>query len=141
MNRKGITDGTKLLQLKMLGDERGNLIALESQSGEIPFEVKRVYYICGTPPGVTRGKHAHYVLKQVLICVSGSCDILLDDGKERKTVRLDNPAKGLFIDGFIWREMSNFSPDCVLMVLASEHYNEDDYVRDYTVFSTKGKND
>ncbi|MDD7578770.1 MAG: FdtA/QdtA family cupin domain-containing protein [Elusimicrobia bacterium] len=136
-----LQDATKLLNFTVRGDERGNLVALESQSREIPFEVKRVYYIYGTQAGVTRGKHAHYALKQVLTCVSGACDILLDDGKERTTVRLDSPEKGLFIDGFIWREMSNFSPDCVLMVLASEHYNEDDYVRDYTVFSTKGKND
>lgn len=134
MNRKGINDGTKLLDFKVLGDERGSLIALEGGSPSVPFDVKRVYYIYGTTPGVTRGKHAHYALKQVLICVNGSCDIVLDDGRTRQTVRLDNPAKGLFIDGFIWREMTNFSPDCVLLVLASEHYDEADYIRDYAQF-------
>lgn len=132
-----LKDATKLLDFTVRGDDRGNLVALESQSREIPFDVKRVYYIYGTQSGVTRGKHAHYALKQVLTCVSGSCDILLDDGAEHKTVRLDSPEKGLFIDGFIWREMSNFSPDAVLMVLASEHYDEADYMRDYQRFLTE----
>lgn len=137
MERRKLSDATKLLKFTVRGDERGSLVALENGSDAIPFEVKRVYYIYGTTPCVTRGKHAHYALKQVLTCVSGSCDILLDDGAERKTVRLNNPSKGLFIDGFIWREMSNFSPDCVLLVLASEHYDEADYVRDYQRFLTE----
>ncbi|MGN0024295.1 MAG: sugar 3,4-ketoisomerase [Candidatus Avelusimicrobium sp.] len=135
--RTTLKDAIKLIHFTVRGDERGNLIALENQSAEIPFDVKRVYYIYGTQAGVTRGQHAHYALKQVLTCVSGSCDILLDDGAERKTIRLDNPAKGLLIDGFIWREMSHFSPDCVLLVLASEHYDEADYVRDYQRFLTE----
>lgn len=134
MERKGIKVGTKLIDFKILGDERGSLVALEGNSSVIPFEVKRVYYMWNTTPGMVRGKHAHYKLKQVLVCVSGSCDIVLDDGKERKTVRLDTPSQGLFIDGFIWREMENFSKDAVLMVLASEHYEEADYIRDYDSF-------
>jgi len=124
----------KLLELSVRGDERGSLIALEALSAQIPFEIKRVYYIFGTCAGVTRGKHAHHRLEQVLIAVSGSCDILLDNGSARKTIRLDNPAQGLYLSGFLWREMSNFSPACVLMVLASEHYDEKDYVRDYGEF-------
>lgn len=134
MTRKGIKDGTKLIDFKILGDERGSLVALEEDSSVIPFAVKRVYYMWNTTPGMVRGKHAHYKLKQVLVCVSGSCDIVLDDGRERRTVRLDSPARGLFIDGFIWREMENFSQDAVLMVLASEHYEEADYIRDYDRF-------
>lgn len=137
MNKKSIKASTKILDFTIRGDERGSLVALEGDSSLVPFNIKRVYYIYGTTPGVTRGKHAHYALKQVLVCVAGSCDILLDDGKERSTVRVDNPAQGLFIDGFIWREMSNFSPDCILMVLASEHYDEADYVRDYQRFLTE----
>ena len=116
------------------GDDRGSLIALEALSDKVPFEIKRVYYIYGTRPGVVRGRHAHYTLKQVLVPVSGSCDIEFFDGKERQVFHLDNPAQGLLIDGFIWREMKNFSPDCVLMVLASDHYTEKDYVRDYDAF-------
>lgn len=132
-----LNQAIRMIDFTVRGDERGSLVALESGSGAIPFEVKRVYYIYGTQADIARGKHAHYALKQVLTCVSGACDILLDDGKERTTVRLDSPAKGLFIDGFIWREMSNFSPDCVLLVLASEHYDEADYVRDYQRFLTE----
>ena len=126
--------GVNLVNLDILGDERGSLIALESLSKKVPFDIKRVYYIFGTKPGVVRGKHAHYKLKQLLICVSGSVDILLDDGKNKDTIRLDSPDKGLYIDVFIWREMHNFSQDAVLLVLASEHYKEEDYIRDYERF-------
>lgn len=124
----------RLLNFPVCGDARGSLIALEGLSDQIPFEIKRVYYIFGTTPSVIRGKHAHYNLKQVLICTSGRCDIEVFDGINRQTITLDTPTKGLFIGGFIWREMKNFSPDCVLMVLASEHHNEKDYVRNYEQF-------
>ena len=129
--------GVNLVNLDILGDERGSLIALESLSKKVPFDIKRVYYIFGTKPGVVRGKHAHYKLKQLLICVSGSVDILLDDGKNKDTIRLDSPDKGLYINDFIWREMQNFSQDAVLLVLASEHYKEEDYIRDYERFKEK----
>lgn len=131
--------GVNLVNLDILGDERGSLIALEGLSKQVPFDIKRVYYIFGTKPGVVRGKHAHYKLKQLLICVSGSVDILIDDGKNKEIVCLDNPAKALYIDGFIWREMKNFTKDAVLIVLASEHYKEEDYIRNYEVFK-RGKN-
>lgn len=132
--------GVNLVNLDICGDERGSLIALEGLSKQVPFEIKRVYYIFGTKPNVIRGKHAHYKLKQLLICVSGSVDILLDDGKNKDTIRLDSPDKGLYIDGFIWREMHNFSQDAVLVVLADEHYTEADYVRDYDKFLKETKN-
>lgn len=115
------------------GDERGQLVALE-EGKEIPFAIKRVYYIYGTGEGVERGFHAHKELKQLLICVHGSCIITLDDGKEKENVVLDKPYEGIFIQSNIWRVMSNFSPDAVLLVLASEIYNEADYIRDYNVF-------
>ena len=99
-----------------------------------PFEIKRVYYIWGTAEKVVRGKHAHKKLEQVIVCTSGSCDFILDNGREREVVRLDNPAQGLHIKNNIWREFTNFSKDCVVMVLASEHYNEEDYIRDYEMF-------
>ena len=117
------------------GDSRGQLIALEAMSEEIPFEVKRVYYIFDTTPGTVRGKHAHKVLKQVLICVSGACTIECEmpDGT-RSSHRLDWPDRGLLIEGVVWHNMREFSKDAVLLVLASEHYDESDYIRDYAEF-------
>lgn len=115
------------------GDERGTLIALE-QFKNIPFDIKRVYYMFDTKEGVRRGYHAHKCLKQILVCVKGSCKILLDDGKEKESVLLDRPSKGLYIESNIWREMYDFSPDAVLMVLASELYTESDYIRNYDEF-------
>jgi dTDP-4-dehydrorhamnose 3,5-epimerase-like enzyme len=123
----------KLLNLKINGDERGSLIALE-ENHNVDFDIKRVYYIFGTKEGVRRGYHAHKNLKQLCICVSGNCKFLLDDGKNKKEILLDSPTKGLYIDGLIWREMFDFSPDAVLMVLANEYYNPDDYIKDYNEF-------
>ena len=115
------------------GDERGQLVAIE-ENKDIPFRVKRVYYIYDTASGVSRGFHAHKCLEQILICVHGSCKIKLDDGKEQKVVPLDRPDEGLYIANNIWREMLDFSPDAVLLVLASERYDESDYIRDYNIF-------
>lgn len=115
------------------GDSRGQLIALEALK-EIPFEIKRVYFIYDTKKDVARGFHAHKNLQQVLICVSGSCKIRLDDGIESAVVTLQHPAEGLFLSHDIWREMYDFSPDAVLLVLASEYYEESDYIRDYNEF-------
>ena len=123
----------KKLTFLTKGDERGNLIALE-ENKNIPFDIKRVYYIFDTKNGVRRGFHAHKNLEQVLICVSGSCDILLDDGIEKNVIKLENRNEGLFIEKMVWREMFNFSADCVLMVLASDYYDEKDYIRDYNEF-------
>jgi hypothetical protein len=109
------------------------LIALEEKSN-IPFEIKRVYYMFKTGEDVRRGFHAHKTLKQVAIAVRGSCKFLLDDGTEQITVTLDHPAQGLLIESFMWREMFDFSPDCVLMVLADQLYDEADYVRNYDQF-------
>ncbi|MDW7748696.1 FdtA/QdtA family cupin domain-containing protein [Halomonas sp.] len=116
-----------------LSDERGSLVALEANK-TIPFEIKRVYYIYHTEQGVSRGYHAHKDLKQVAICVAGSCRIVLDDGHTRKETWLDCPTRGLLIESMIWREMHDLSEDCVLLVLASEHYDERDYIRNYEDF-------
>ncbi len=124
---------TTLQEFRVLGDHRGQLVALEVNR-QIPFEIKRVYYIFDTKEGVERGFHAHVNLKQIAIAVKGSCTFVLDDGKKREEIKLDNPNKGLFIEGLIWREMKDFSSDCVLVVLASEHYDESDYIRDYSKF-------
>ena len=115
------------------GDERGQLVALE-EFKDIPFQIKKVYYMYDTGEGVIRGCHAHKKLDQVLICLKGSCKILLDNGMEKETVSLEKPYEGLYITGNIWREMYDFTPDAVLIVLASEPYNEDDYIRDYDAF-------
>ena len=115
------------------GDDRGQLIAIE-QLKDLPFEIRRVYYIYDTLEGVRRGFHAHLNLEQILVCVKGSCKIHLDDGSDTAEVLLDSPSKGLYIANNMWREMYDFSPDAVLLVLASEYYDEADYIRDYDRF-------
>ncbi|EAW2501527.1 WxcM-like domain-containing protein, partial [Salmonella enterica subsp. enterica] len=109
------------------------LISLERDKN-IDFEIRRVYYIFDTKQGVVRGFHAHKNLKQLIIPVKGSCRFILDDGYERVSILLDNPSQGLLVNSLIWREMSDFSDDCVLMILASNEYDESDYIRDYEVF-------
>ncbi len=123
----------QLLDLPELGDERGSLVAIEELK-TIPFQIKRVYYIYGTQEKVARGFHAHKKLQQLAICVAGKCKMILDDGTQREEVWLDSPNKGVLIGNQIWREMHDFSQDCVLLVLASEPYDEADYIRDYQEF-------
>jgi hypothetical protein len=115
------------------GDIRGNLIALESEN-DVPFEIKRVFFIYGAPQDISRGEHSHHRTKQYLIALSGSCQVTLDDGQTQKTHILDSPAMGLLQDAMIWGTMHNFSHDCVLLVLASEHYDDSDYIRNYRDF-------
>ncbi len=122
-----------LVDFKVIGDHTGKLVALE-KGGDLPFDVKRVYYIWNTSSEKVRGMHAHRKLEQMIVCTSGSCDFILDDGKNREIVHLDNPAQGLYIKHNIWREFTNFSNDCVVMVLASEYYDETDYIRNYDEF-------
>ena len=123
----------KWVDFPLLGDDRGSLIALE-QNKEIPFDIKRVYYIFGTKESVQRGFHAHKKLKQIAVCVAGQCKMILDDGVDRIEATLDSPEKGLLIVESVWHEMYDFSPDCVLLVLASDYYDESDYIRDYASF-------
>ena len=128
----------KFVDFQILGDDRGSLVAIEQGDGNvIPFEIKRVYYIYKTSQGVSRGFHAHRNLQQVAICVSGSCRMVLDNGSVREEVVLDCPTRGVLIQGLLWREMHDFSENCVLLVLASEHYNESDYIRDYSCFKAE----
>ena len=121
------------LHFSIKGDSRGSLIAIESGK-DIPFDIKRIYYIFDTQPGVVRGHHAHKTLEQMLICVSGSCTIVLDDGENRSEVVLSNPSEGLYIGPNLWREMKDFSEGAVLLVLASDFYDEADYIRNYDEF-------
>ncbi|KID57945.1 dTDP-6-deoxy-3,4-keto-hexulose isomerase [Pseudoalteromonas luteoviolacea] len=121
------------IQLKSLGDERGQLVVLEGNQA-VPFDIKRVYYIYGVDPQIPRGFHAHKATQQVAICIKGSCKMLMDDGNQKTTVLMNSPTQGVLIDVMQWHEMHDFSEDCILMVLASEHYDESDYIRDYDNF-------
>lgn len=123
------------VQFPALGDHRGSLVALEANQS-VPFAIERVYYLFATKEGVSRGFHAHVNLQQVAICVTGSCTMILDDGDQREEVRLDSPVQGVVLQKMVWHEMHDFSPDCVLLVLASEHYDEADYIRNYQDFLT-----
>ena len=123
----------QLIDLPNLSDPRGGLVALESNQS-IPFELKRIYYIFKTNDQQARGFHAHKNLKQIAICLQGSCKFVLDNGYHQEEIILNSPLKGLLIESLMWREMHDFSEDCVLLVLASEHYDESDYIRDYSDF-------
>ena len=123
----------KLIDMDIHGDNRGKLISLESNKN-IPFDIKRVYYIYDTLPDEVRGNHEHPNLEQVVVAIDGACEFVLDDGKETTTILLNRPNIGLYIGKNIWRKMQNFSYGCKLMVLASELYNPDEYIRDYDEF-------
>lgn len=122
------------INFKPLGDHRGSLVAVEAESS-VPFPIRRVYYIYGTKDGVERGFHAHKELKQVAVAVSGSCEIVLENGDSSVSVILDSRTKGVLISPMVWHYMKNFSDDCVLLVLADGHYEESDYIRDYGEFT------
>ena len=121
------------IQFQTHGDDRGSLVALEDNKN-IPFKIERLYYIFNTKSEVRRGFHAHKQLKQLAVVIKGSCRFMLDNGKEKIEVLLDNPEQGLFIESFVWREMYDFSDDCVLLVLTDAKFNEEDYIRDYDEF-------
>ncbi|WP_084159495.1 sugar 3,4-ketoisomerase [Paenibacillus ehimensis] len=124
---------SKLIEISKLGDERGLLTVIE-ENLTIPFDIKRVFYIYGTKQGVRRGYHGHYKTRQALISVSGNCKVYLDNLKRKEQVYLDSPSKILLLEPNDWHEMYDFSPDCVLLVLASHLYDPEDYIRDYNKF-------
>lgn len=132
MNRD-LVQTSKLIDIDVLGDERGYLSVIESNHS-VPFEIKRVFYIYGTANGIRRGFHAHYKTRQALVCVSGSCKVYLDNVTRKIDVLLDSPTKVLLLEPNDWHEMYDFSPDCVLLVLASHLYDPEDYIRDYDKF-------
>ena len=123
----------RIITLHTISDPRGNLTVAE-ENIELPFDLKRAYWIYEVPQGGNRGGHAHKRLRQVLVAVSGSFTVTLDNGTETKTYLLDNPAEGLFIDTEIWRTLDDFSAGAVCMVLASELYEPDDYLYEYDEF-------
>ena len=122
----------QLIDIPKIQDPRGNLAVIEKEV--IPFQIKRVYYLFDVPSNAYRGGHAHKNLYQVLIALSGSFDVILDDATERKTITLNKPDKGLLIPTGVWRELENFSSGSVCLVLASEEFEEADYIRDYDEF-------
>lgn len=122
----------KVIDIRRYTDTRGYLSVVESGL-DIPFEIKRIYYLYMVPE-VARGAHAHKELQQLLIATSGSVEVIMDDGKEKKSFMLDKPWKGLLISAGLWRDLENFSGGAVLLCLASEKYNPEDYIRDYNEF-------
>ncbi|MDF9824987.1 dTDP-4-dehydrorhamnose 3,5-epimerase-like enzyme [Breznakia sp. PF5-3] len=133
---------TKMIHFKDITDVHnqtrpmGHLTPIESAI-DVPFEIKRIYYLTKVPENTTRGFHSHRELQQVLLCLNGSVDIEISTPDEKEKITLNNPAIGLYIGPMVWREMSNFSPGSVLLVLASEHYAEDEYLRDYDDYLKK----
>lgn len=127
---------SQLINFQKKGDDRGSLVVMENNK-EIPFEIKRVYYLCDTKEGIRRGFHAHHTLQQMAVCVRGSCEFLMDDGYSVEVIKLDNNYTGLMLPPYVWHEMFNFSHDCVLMVLANDFYDESDYMRSYQDFTTE----
>lgn len=122
-----------VIELKKIHNRAGN-ITLVSGEADVPFAIKRIYYLYDVPGGEVRGGHAHYKLQQLIVAASGSFDVVLDDGKNKKTVTLNRPNFGLLITPGIWRDLLNFSSGAVLLVLASLPYEESDYIRDYQEF-------
>lgn len=126
-------DLCKIIDLPKITDVRGNLTFVEG-GNQIPFDIQRVYYLYDVPGGAQRGGHAHKALHQLIIAMSGSFDVLLDDGINKKRVHMNRSYNGLYVCPMIWRELDNFSSGSVLMVLASNKYDENDYYRDYEKF-------
>ena len=126
-----IEDQYKLIRFKDLGDERGNLVVIEGEGMDIPFHIKRVFYIYGSDTTVVRGQHANRETEFLLVNVSGSSKVRVDNGTESVVIGLDRPGMGLYIRSMLWKDMYDFSPDSVLLVLCSHHYDEKEYIRDY----------
>ena len=131
-------DKCQIFDLPRINDPRGNLTFIEANR-HIPFDIRRVYYLYDVPGGSERGGHAHKALHQLIIAMSGSFDIHLDDGYAKKTIHMNRSYNGLYVCPMIWREIDNFSSGAVCMVLASDYYDEQDYYRDYSAFINDAK--
>lgn len=137
LSKSKVTD-CNLIDVSMIHNLSGNITVVENNK-EIPFEMKRIYYLYDVPGGVERGGHAHYDLEQFIVAASGSFDVILDDGENKKIVHLNRPNYALHIIPGLWRELNNFSSGSICMVLASHRYDEKDYIRDYNEFKTLKK--
>lgn len=124
----------KVLEFKEYGDDRGNLVVAEGSGFDVPFDIRRVFYMYGSDGGIKRGNHANRYTEFVLINVSGSSKVLVDDGEHKEIIVLDKPRMGLYLAPMVWKEMYDFSEDSVLLVLASEHYIDSEYIREYDTF-------
>ena len=122
-----------LIKLKTIADPRGSLVVLE-EGKDVPFPIRRSYFIYGTKKNEPRGFHAHKTLHQVFVCLQGSCEIRLDDGKDKSTLKMDTPSFAVYVGPMVWHEMHDFSPDCIFLSYASDFYKESDYIRDYDSF-------
>lgn len=130
-----MTEDVKIIELPKILDKRGNLSFIEGEN-HIPFEIKRVYWIYDVPGGEVRGGHAYNELNELIVALSGSFDVVLDNGNEKKTYSLNRSYYGLYVPKMIWRQLENFSTNSLALILASSAYNADDYIRDYEQFKT-----
>lgn len=131
---KRLEDQFRIIEFKEYGDERGNLVVAEGDNIDVPFNIKRVFYMYGSDDKIVRGQHANRRTEFVLINVSGTSKVKMDNGHETKIVELNKPRMGLYIETMVWKDMYDFSEDSVLLVLASEHYDGEEYIRDYDAF-------
>ena len=135
-----LSEQIKILEFSDLGDERGNLVVVEGEGFDIPFDIKRVFYIYGSDAEVIRGRHANRRTEFVMINVSGKSKVKVDNGFEQKVIELNRPRMGLYLTTMVWKDMYDFSQDSVLLVLASEHYDAAEYIRDYDEYIREVKN-
>ena len=126
-----LKDQYKIIEFKDLGDERGNLVVIEGEGMDIPFDIKMVFYIYGSDSEVIRGQHANRETEFLLVNVSGSSKVKVDNGEETEIISLDKPRMGLYLSSMLWKDMYDFSEDSVLLVLASRHYDGNEYIRNY----------
>lgn len=122
----------KIIEFTDLGDERGNLVVIEGDNRDIPFDIKRVFYIYGSDSEVVRGQHANRETEFLLVNVSGTSKVKIDNGTESEVILLDRPRMGLYLSSMVWKDMYDFSADSVLLVLASRHYDASEYIRNYS---------
>ncbi|MBR6327177.1 MAG: FdtA/QdtA family cupin domain-containing protein [Lachnospiraceae bacterium] len=129
--KRELKDMFQVLQFKDFGDERGNLVVIEGSGKDLPFTIERVFYIYGSDSTVIRGNHANLNSEFVMINVAGKSKVKVDNGTESEIIELDRPMMGLYLSKMLWKEMYDFSPDSILLVMSSEHYDEAEYIRDY----------
>ena len=129
-----LRDQYKIVEFKDLGDERGNLVVIEGEGKDIPFDIKRVFYIYGSDSEVVRGQHANRETEFLMVNVCGTSKVRIDNGRESEVVELNRPGMGLYLPPMLWKDMYDFSPDSILLVLASRHYDAGEYIRDYDAY-------